>query len=463
MPPPLDLPQAASATDGGIADPQLIRAIFGEIALPPMKPPRDPEKAGRADDEPAKLAAIVPFRAGAMTGYEADYASLRDVLDKAKDFPIRVAVIHAVDALDKLAKSGKGSLMDEFRGQATDDVKKSITESQKEGPARLVLELQEALDELEKVANRRSDEKSKRWLAHYDYVTAQVKARMAYVQEYNLMLGKAKRDQCRPRPEVAQWVRWHRKTKSRAPRRSRISRASRRSCSTRLSGKTREHPGKSWRSATGSSRSASLGSRRTSESDSRIPFGRRSASLFARLRRVDRPGETDYANNLNGRHIEVEPYEVESSRMGSQSSASPLGLARAPADATVPNSASLDSLTTVSREIAGCLSKTTPDWPRIRMRQRAYAPPMSKTVPIMSTMIQITRLPAGGDRGVVSETRRRRHAPRQSHKHLEAACSPLLNRLANGFVPCRGPVGSGGGLVGWGRAVWPDRKVLGTL
>src|SRR5205814_1914787 len=55
-----------------------------------------------------------------------------------------------------------------------------------------------ALEELEGVADQRKKEKSKRWQAHYDYVLAQVKARKAYVAEYNLMLGKAKRDELPP-------------------------------------------------------------------------------------------------------------------------------------------------------------------------------------------------------------------------------------------------------------------------
>src|SRR3954449_11755506 len=117
---------------------------------------------------------------------------------RAGEYPLRVAVIHAVEALDKLARSGKGKLLEEFRGQTTDDVKRSITESQKDGPARLALELSEAHEELEKVAGKRGEEKSKRWQDHYDYVTAQVKARWAYVQEYNLMLGKLKRDELPP-------------------------------------------------------------------------------------------------------------------------------------------------------------------------------------------------------------------------------------------------------------------------
>jgi hypothetical protein len=196
-PPRIDVPRPADVIQGGLANPQLVRTIFGEIALPPIKSAGDAENAMQASGDAASLA-IVPFRANALNGYEADYADLRQILDRAKEYPLRVAVIHAVAALDGLARSGKARLMDEFHGPATDDVKKSITDSQKEGPARLELELSKALDELRAVEDRRREEKSKRWLAHFDYVLAQVLARKAYVAEYNLMLGKAKRDELPP-------------------------------------------------------------------------------------------------------------------------------------------------------------------------------------------------------------------------------------------------------------------------
>jgi hypothetical protein len=194
--PRLDIPRVADFAPGGLADPRLVQGIFAEIALPPMKPVREGQEAGH--EESSRLAGIVPFRAEALKGYEADYSNVRELLDRPEKFPLRVAVIRAVEALDKLARSGRGKLMDEFRGPATDDVKKSITDNQKEGPARLELELATALEELEKAAEKRDSEKSRRWQAHFDYVLAQVKARKSYVAEYNLMLGKAKRDELPP-------------------------------------------------------------------------------------------------------------------------------------------------------------------------------------------------------------------------------------------------------------------------
>ena len=191
LPSRFELPRPAALAEGGLADPQMIRRIFGEITMPPLKMPRDADHAGQAEEESAKLAAIVPFRAEALKGYEADYANIRELLDKPKEFPLRVAVIQAVETIDK-AKLG---LREEFKGPTSDDVKKDITDTQKEGPAKLLLSLSDALEKLDGVAADRKKEKSKRWQAHYDYVTAQLKARMVYVNEYNLVLAKVKKEE----------------------------------------------------------------------------------------------------------------------------------------------------------------------------------------------------------------------------------------------------------------------------
>lgn len=198
MPLRFELPKAAMLMAGGLADPQMVRAIFGEVSLPPIKMPREQERGRPGEDQATLLSRVVPFRADVMKNYEPDYANLRELIDQKEKYPMRVAVIQAVDALDRIAKSGKAELMEEFRGPSTDDVKRSLTLNQKGGPARLELELNDAHEALEKVADQRALETSKRWQANYDFVFAQVKARKAYLYEYNLMLAKVKRDELPP-------------------------------------------------------------------------------------------------------------------------------------------------------------------------------------------------------------------------------------------------------------------------
>jgi hypothetical protein len=58
-------------------------------------------------------------------------------------------------------------------------------------PARVEAELQDYLDELEKVADQR-DKQPKRWQVHYDYVVAQLKLRICYANQYNLALANVR-------------------------------------------------------------------------------------------------------------------------------------------------------------------------------------------------------------------------------------------------------------------------------
>src|SRR5439155_5840277 len=136
------------------------------------------------------------------------YKDLREVMARPQTYPLRVAVVRAVEALDRQGRLNRvklgdkeetaDRLIEEFRGQTTDQVKKSLTESQEKGPARMLVELEDVLEEMQKVGAKRDQEPSKRWQAHYDYVLAQLKARIVYLHEYDTMLGKVKRDELPP-------------------------------------------------------------------------------------------------------------------------------------------------------------------------------------------------------------------------------------------------------------------------
>jgi hypothetical protein len=205
MPPPIDLPKPAMLAQGGITDPKEIEKLIREVAVPPLKLPRDKGQES-PEQQAAALAATFPFSADTMKSYAADYDNLREVLDKPKDYPLRVAVLKTVEALDRQGRLNRirigdkevsaDSLIEKFRdGGADASVKKSLTKSQQDGPALMLVELQELLDLMEKVGRDRDRELSKRWQAHYDYALARLKMRMVYVNEYNVMIAKVKRDE----------------------------------------------------------------------------------------------------------------------------------------------------------------------------------------------------------------------------------------------------------------------------
>lgn len=186
---------------GGQTDPKTIREIFAEIRMPPVKVVAANEGSGESTE------ASLPFAAAALQGYSADYGNIQEILDKPEQFPLRVAVLNAVETLQRhgqgevmigTARRKVGLLREDLFGPINDDVKKTIAKEQAEGPAVMYVELETLLNRLEKLQPKREDESSKRWQAHFDYVLAMVKSRFAYINEYNFALGKIRKDELPP-------------------------------------------------------------------------------------------------------------------------------------------------------------------------------------------------------------------------------------------------------------------------
>lgn len=196
------IPKPAELFREGTADPMLIQGIFAEVICPPIR-------AKSADEilAPETLQSVTPFSAAALAEYAADYRDLDEIKKNPEKYPLRVAVLNAVEVLHRHARGdvlvGRtrkqvGLLREEFSGPTTDAMKKTIEKEQTLGPGAMYLELEELYKSLEAVGEKKADEKSKRWLAHYDYVLAMAKARFAYVNEYNFLLGKIRKDELPP-------------------------------------------------------------------------------------------------------------------------------------------------------------------------------------------------------------------------------------------------------------------------
>jgi hypothetical protein len=54
--------------------------------------------------------------------------------------------------------------------------------------------LTQALEELKKAGEERDNEKSKRWQNHYDYITARLMLQIAYLVEYQSLVGGIRKD-----------------------------------------------------------------------------------------------------------------------------------------------------------------------------------------------------------------------------------------------------------------------------
>lgn len=242
------IPKPAAFAKGGLADPKLVAGILKEIHLPPIKATTPGEVANAEDLEKG-----MPFSAEALKDYAADYESVRELLDKPTEYPLRVAVLKTVEVLERHGRGQVringvdktvGTLNDEFTGPSSDDVKKTVALDQKMGPAMMVVELEDALRALEKMKPERAKETSKRWQANHDYVLAMIKARFAYVNEYNFMLGKIRKDELPPiDPKIHKGWRLAAEEKMKSPREYKDQADEARKLFERL---IKEHPGTPW-------------------------------------------------------------------------------------------------------------------------------------------------------------------------------------------------------------------------
>ncbi|MSR53734.1 MAG: hypothetical protein EXS09_10660 [Gemmataceae bacterium] len=162
-------------------DAKAVMAIVREIQVPPVK-------SFRADAPPPSISDILPFSEEAMKPYVAGELALGE-----KGNPLQQAVLEAVEEIRKIRSGGGGTdLPEEFGGETSDKAKEELRKVQ-EIPARVEAILQDALDKLEaeEVASLK-EKQVKRWQVHYDYVIAQLKLRICYVNQYNLALANVR-------------------------------------------------------------------------------------------------------------------------------------------------------------------------------------------------------------------------------------------------------------------------------
>jgi hypothetical protein len=114
--------------------------------------------------------------------------------DDNMESPFRAAVD---DGIKALLKSDKDFTINEtfasMPEQQLTQEKRRIEAMQKDKVGDAYFQLGKVAEELEQLKDDKAKE-SKYWQAMYDYVLARLYARQAYILEYNVMLGKIRRD-----------------------------------------------------------------------------------------------------------------------------------------------------------------------------------------------------------------------------------------------------------------------------
>jgi hypothetical protein len=159
-----------------------IRAIEKEFSLPPIR--SDLTDTGLAD---------LPYMESVMKEYKAD-VSLEEIAKDKEKYKLRNVTLDALNAIretwaSNTATGGVGNLK-EVEAPITGAIKTKINQ-ELEAYAIGIAKLELLNVELDNVANLRAAE-TKRWQAHYDYARAAVKARLAYLNEYNKLMGNVR-------------------------------------------------------------------------------------------------------------------------------------------------------------------------------------------------------------------------------------------------------------------------------
>jgi hypothetical protein len=160
--------------------PAEIASIVSEFTVPPIK--RDLADTGISD---------IAFREEVMKDFKED-VPLKDVLADKEKYKFRVATVAALDKIRQKwsitpGETGGPALRETVETPVDDALKTKIKDEQ-EFWAVGIAELELLNDELDKVKPLKEGE-PRRWQAHYEYARAVLKARLAYMNEYNKLMG----------------------------------------------------------------------------------------------------------------------------------------------------------------------------------------------------------------------------------------------------------------------------------
>jgi hypothetical protein len=177
---------------------RLVETILEQVDVPPVKATGD---GGRLNFD-----WLPPFTEAALKDYRPSAAGtdeqqkLRQAVQRARVVLWAVSPASAPPKLANVVKQVKQQvkfdlsiLQDGYRYQPDENQFKQKVFQDEKNVARILDRLTETLDELKGVEGM-LDKEGKRWRAHYDFIRARVEMQLAYVYEYQSMLGQMRRE-----------------------------------------------------------------------------------------------------------------------------------------------------------------------------------------------------------------------------------------------------------------------------
>ena len=176
-----------AAPPKGMPPAEVARVIELIAKLPPYR--------GKLTKDDA-LETLVPYAADVMKDYKPDTLAGDVIKREADKYPVRYAALQSLEVVRREWKSsveGSTELRTQILTGTNDAFKKTIIREQ-ETPARITEELETAITKAEKQMADLDKEPSKYWRVTYLTALAQLKARLAFMSEYNLALGSIRTD-----------------------------------------------------------------------------------------------------------------------------------------------------------------------------------------------------------------------------------------------------------------------------
>jgi hypothetical protein len=189
-------PTLAAAPSPGPARQEELLRYLADVRTPPVKP-------SQGGDPGLNFAFLPPFRPEVMDAYADDgkgETELRKAVRKAQVLLYAVSTTRPppelqdeVDEAHKELKVNLSVMRDGYRVPVSENEFKNGVRRDQERVTHLMARLGDALEELENAAGARGAE-PKRWQANYDLMVARVKEEIAYLYEYQSMLGQIRKE-----------------------------------------------------------------------------------------------------------------------------------------------------------------------------------------------------------------------------------------------------------------------------
>ena len=173
----------------------LVKSVLEEIGTPPVK-------ASEIDNS-IRLEYLPPIADKIIKEYAKVNGPDTELQQNVKKARIELWVISSLPPPDDIKKEvnekrtkskvNLSVLKDGYRAPSNEITFKAGIENDEKEVARMFVNLLEALDDLKK-SEEMKDAESKRWQANYDFIRARLEAQIAYLYEYQSMLGQMRKE-----------------------------------------------------------------------------------------------------------------------------------------------------------------------------------------------------------------------------------------------------------------------------